>query len=196
MRIAIIASMLVWLTAPAAWPRDFQDFLQAGRDYYNHGKHDEAIKELQEAVRLQPNSSEAHLWLGRALGRKAEKSSRFRAAFIVGDVRRAFERAVQLDPSNVEARSDLLDFYLEAPGMFGGGVDKAKAQAEAIAQLNRAEGHSARARIAAKEKRYQDAEREYRLAAEANPQHAGYRRDLTEFRNKQMKESGVRSKPE
>ena len=88
---------------------------------------------------------------------------------------------MELDPRNVEARSDLLDFYLDAPGAFGGSLEKARKQAEAMAQLDRAEGHSGWARIALKEKRYRVAEREYRAAVEAAPAHAGYQRDLEKF---------------
>ncbi len=163
---------------------EFDRRLQTGETLYQHGKHDEAIKAFREAVRLQPNSAAAHLWLARALGRKAEKANPLRAAFLVGDVRKAFERAVELDPNYLEARSDLLEFYLEAPAMFGGGIDKARRQAEAIERLNKAEGHSARARIAQKEKRYDEAEREYRAAIESNPKHPGYRRDLESFLKK------------
>lgn len=155
--------------------------LETGRDLYDHGKYDEAIREFREAVNLDPKYSWGHLWLGRALGRKVEKINPVRAAFMVGDVRREFERAVELDPRNIEARSDLLQFYLDAPGIFGGGIDKARAQAAEMAKLDKAEGHSAYARIAEKEKRFDVAEQEYRAAIEANPKHPGYRRDLEMF---------------
>mgnify|MGYP001564492856 CR=1 FL=1 len=102
----------------------------------------------------------------------------------MGEVRREFERAVELDPNNLEARSDLLEFYLEAPRAFGGGLDKARQQADVIARLSKAEGHSARARIAMKEKRYDHAEREYRAAIHADPKHPGYQRDLDDFLKK------------
>ena len=48
-------------------------------------------------------------------------------------VRTEFERAVELDPKNSEARADLAEFYIEAPSIVGGGKDKARAQAEALA---------------------------------------------------------------
>ncbi len=189
--VLLALAALVSLTL-AAQPgdSDFQQRIAAGESWYKHDKHDEAIREFRAATRLQPNSSVAWMWLGRALGRKAEKVSPFRAAFMVGDVREAFEKAVRLDPANVDARSDLLDFYLEAPSMFGGGLDKARQQAEAIARLDPAEGHWARARIAEKEKRYPEAAREYRAATEARPQSEGYKKDLQKFLNKHPELSG------
>lgn len=66
---------------------------------------------------------------------------------MVGDVRREFEQAVALDAKNVEARSDLLQFYLGAPPSFGGGIDKTEAQADALAKLDPAMGQRARALI-------------------------------------------------
>ena len=175
--LLVLASLLL----ASAGEDEFQRHMAAGEEFYNNGDHNRAVKEFKKAVKLQPQSSMAHMWLGRALGRKAEKSNPLLAAFMVGGVRRGFERAVELDPRNVEARSDLLDFYLDAPGAFGGSLEKARKQAEAMAQLDRAEGHSGWARIALKEKRYRVAEREYRAAVEAAPAHAGYQRDLEKF---------------
>ena len=44
---------------------------------------------------------------------------------------RYFEKAVELDPKNLEAMNDLFEYYLEAPGFLGGGFDKAQALADA-----------------------------------------------------------------
>jgi tetratricopeptide (TPR) repeat protein len=52
--------------------------------------------------------------------------------------------------------------------MMGGGKDKARAQADQIAQKYPATAHWIRARIAEKEKNYADAEKEYKLAVDAS----------------------------
>jgi tetratricopeptide (TPR) repeat protein len=138
-----------WTASPS---NDFDRHLRTGQALFQQGKIDEAIAEFKSAVAAQPDSSIAHLWLGRALGRKIEKAGPLKAMRMVHDVRRAFEQAVTLDPNNVEARSDLLEFYLGAPRAFGGGIDKAKAQADAIAKLDPAMGRHARALIEEKTK--------------------------------------------
>jgi tetratricopeptide (TPR) repeat protein len=90
------------------------------------------------------------------------------AAGLAKKVRNEFERAVELDRKSWEARTDLAEFYLEAPGIVGGGKDKARAQADALASLNPAMAHYINGRIAEKNKDTATAEREYRAAIEAS----------------------------
>jgi tetratricopeptide (TPR) repeat protein len=152
----------------------------AGQIAFTQGNYDKAIHEFRKAIHDHPNSSEDWLWLARALGRKAENANPVRAAFMVGDIRRAFERSVELDPQNLEARADLMDFYLEAPAAFGGGVDKAREQADAIGRLNKGDGLLALSQIAEKEEKFALAERHLKAAAQLEPSPGRYR-ELGEF---------------
>jgi tetratricopeptide (TPR) repeat protein len=92
----------------------------------------------------------------------------FAAARLAGKVRNEFEAAVNLNPNNVDARSDLAEFYLEAPGIVGGGSDKAVQQANSLAKLNPARAHWVTARLAEKRKDFAAAEKEYRAAIDAS----------------------------
>ena len=83
-------------------------------------------------------------------------------------MRTEFETAVKLTPNNVDARSDLAEFYLEAPGIVGGGRDKAIQQISPLAQLDPARAHWITARIAEKKKDLATAEAEYRAAIDAS----------------------------
>jgi len=147
--LGIMMPMWAWAGKTAS---EFYQHLGAGARLYDAGQHDAAVREFKAAVALQPGDSTAHLWLARALGRKTETANALVAALEVSHVRKEFELAVALDPNNLEARSDLLEFYLEAPRLFGGGIEKAQAQAEAIAKLDPAEGQRARTHIAEKER--------------------------------------------
>ncbi len=138
------------------------------RAYFAVANWDRAISACERAVTLQPGSSEFHLWLGRTYGEKADASSFLTAAGLARKVHNEFERAVQLDPNSVPARTDLAEFYLEAPGIVGGGQDKARAQAESVAKLNPAKAHWIQGRIAEKNKDLAGAEKEYRAAIEAS----------------------------
>jgi tetratricopeptide (TPR) repeat protein len=149
-------------------PNDAVSYNLLCRAYFAVTNWDRAIAACEKAVSLEPDRSEYHLWLGRTYGEKADASNFFTAAGLAKKVRNEFERAVQLDPSNVAARTDLAEFYLEAPGIVGGGQDKARAQAETVAKLNPAKAHWIQGRIAEKNKDGATAEKEYRAAIEAS----------------------------
>jgi tetratricopeptide (TPR) repeat protein len=134
------------------------------RAYFSLGEWDSGISECERAVSLAPQNSQFHLWLGRAYGEKADKSAFVKAAILARKVRSQFEVAVQLNPKNVDARTDLAEFYLEAPGVVGGGRDKAEQQADSLAQIDPAAADWVKARIAEKAGDFAAAEREYRAA--------------------------------
>jgi len=138
------------------------------RAYFIIDEWDRGIKACERARSLDPQKSLYHLWLGRIYGEKADRAGFLSAAGLAKKVRVEFERAVELDPKNVEARVDLAEFYFSAPGIVGGGKDKARAQAEALAAFNPAVAHYVSGRIAESEKNTAAAEREYRAAIEAS----------------------------
>jgi len=138
------------------------------RAYFMLEEWDHGISACERAVNLAPRNSLYHLWLGRTYGEKADRAGFMSAAGLAKKVRGEFERAVDLDPKSWEARTDLAEFYLEAPGIVGGGKDKARAQADVLASLNPAMAHYMNGRIAEKNKDIATAEREYRAAIEAS----------------------------
>ena len=81
---------------------------------------------LEKAFNAQPSNADYALWLGRAYGRRAETSGPFTAPGFASKARQYFEKAARLNPRNLEALSDLFEYYLEAPGFLGGGMDKAQ----------------------------------------------------------------------
>src|SRR5882762_384997 len=145
-------------------PDDAASYNLLCRAYFAVSNWDRAASACEKAVALAPNNGEYHLWLGRTYGEKADASNFFTAAGLAKKVRTEFERAVALDPNNAAGRTDLAEFYLEAPGIVGGGQDKARAQAEALSKLNPAKAHWVNGRIAEKNKDTATAEREYRTA--------------------------------
>ena len=151
------------------------------RAFFELGKWDAAIKESERAVSLAPSNSSYHLWLGRAYGRKAEEVNPISAARLAGKMRTQFEKAVELNGDDVGARTDLAEFYLEAPMIVGGGNDKARKQAEDIARHDAATAHWIHARLAEKEKDFDAAEREYKTAIEQSGNRADNWLSLASF---------------
>lgn len=155
--------------------------LWLGKSYLKLRRWDDAIRELEEAAKAQPSNSMVHLWLGRAYGHKASHVTFFRAPGWARKALREFEAAVKLDPRNLDARFDLLEFYLEAPGFLGGGRDKAEAEAGQIAAVNPRYGCSARARLLQQEKNWDQARKELTRATVEFPKDPGAFTDLAEF---------------
>jgi len=166
-------------------PRDAQAFNLLSRSYFAMQKWNPAVEAGEKAVSIAPNNSDYHMWLGRAYAEKANHSSFVTAAQLTKKIRREFERAVELDASNVYARSDLAEFYLEAPAFMGGGASKARRQAEAIGQQDAAVGHWLQARIAEKEQRFDEAEQEYRNAIEASGNQGSFWLNLASYYRRQ-----------
>ena len=156
------------LKAVAANPRDAEARAYLGQVYSDDGHDpDAAAAALEEAVRLEPQRSLYHQWLGSAYGDQADKAGVFKGPGFAKKCRMEFEKAVALDPNDVEARDSLMQFYSQAPGIVGGGMDKARAQAAAITKLDPSRGFLAEASIAEREKDAEKAESFYRKALSA-----------------------------
>jgi tetratricopeptide (TPR) repeat protein len=119
------------------------------------------------AAAADPNDSDTQMWLGRAYGMKASKANALTAFSLARKVHNAFERAVQLNPANVHAMSDLGEYYVAAPAIVGGGLDKAQRLAQQLQPYSAARYHRLLAEIANKRKDTAAAEAEYRAAAAA-----------------------------
>ena len=133
-------------------------YYMLGRCYYELHDYNAAIAHSEQAIKIEPLSSVYHMWLGRAYGSKADKE---RSLFTARKVKSEFETAVRLNPGNLQARRDLMEFYLEAPWIVGGSKDLALAQVNAIAAQNQVEGHLARAEYWRDAKKLDLAEAEY-----------------------------------
>jgi len=162
-----IATLLL-LCAPVMVVRAQQDTTRArvqfeeGRAAMQARKFDEAATSFERAVELNPNRSEYHLWLGHAYTKQLASANFIRKGMIGRRIGPQYDKAVELDSSSIAAAEARVDFYLEAPGMVGGGVDKAKTEAARLTRLNAYAGGFARAKIADKEKLPEQTESEYR----------------------------------
>lgn len=151
------------------------------RSYYELRDYDHAVASAQRAVELAPGNSEYHLRLGRAYGAKAEHAGWFSGLSLAKKTRQEFEEAVRLDPSNLAAQRDLIEFYYRAPGIVGGGDDKALRQMEALATLDPVEGHVARGDYWVDKKKPEQAEAEFRQVLSARPKRVSPYLEVADF---------------
>ena len=171
--------------------KDAATFDLIGQNYFMLGEYKKATEIFEKAVILEPRNAEYVHWLGRTYGRRAETGSPFTAPGYASKARQMFEKAYTLDPTNQEAVNDLFDFYLQAPGFLGGGLNKAEALAKHIASLDAAEGLYAQAQLDDKRKEYDQAEQHLRRAADLAPRQVGRVLDVAKYLSKRgrIKES-------
>lgn len=148
-------------------PHDARAHLLLCRVYYAQDMSDPAVHECEQAVSDDPSDSDSQMWLGRAYGLRASQINMLSAFGVARKVHVAFEKAVQLDPANVQAMSDLGQFYITAPGIVGGGIDKAQSLVPRIMPRSAQKAHRLLAMIAKKRNDPATAETEFRNAIAA-----------------------------
>jgi tetratricopeptide (TPR) repeat protein len=161
-----------------ATPNDANAWVMLVRARLQARQAENAIAAGEKAIALGPRNAQAFYWLGNAYGSRIGEVGMLSKMTIASKLRDAFEQAVRLDPALIDARSSLIEFYLQAPAMIGGGVDKARAQATAIAKYDRARGLMAQARIAMYEEKPAEALKAYEQAYVLQPDSAQVRLSL------------------
>ena len=136
------------------------------RVYYAQDMADSAVSECEKAAANAPNDSDTQMWLGRAYGLKASHANPLVAFGYARKVAASFQRAVALDPNNFHAMNDLGEYYVSAPGIVGGGIDKAQDLALKMRLRFPAQSHRLSALIAEKRGDLTTAESEFKAAAD------------------------------
>ena len=155
--------------------------LLLAKSYLELQEHDAAIHSAEKAVALDPQSSTYHEWLGRAYGEKADHAGWFSAISLAKKTHKEFETAVDLDGRNFSARQALIEFDCSAPGMVGGGEDKAQPHIKELMQLDAAEGHYAAGNCRRQKKDFAVADEEFTKALESRPKSAELIYDIGDY---------------
>jgi tetratricopeptide (TPR) repeat protein len=150
-------------------PQNGEIQLLLTKSYLELQERDAAIASAEKAVAIDPKSSVYHEWLGRAYGEKADHASMFSAPGLARKTHREFEVAVQLDERNFSARQALIEFDCAAPGIVGGGEEKAKPEIQKLQSMDTSEWHYALGNCRRQKKDFADADVEFRLALESHP---------------------------
>ncbi len=167
--------------AAANDPQNGDVQLLLAKSYLELQQHDPAIKSAERAVAIDAQNSIYHEWLGRAYGEKAGHATWFSAISLAKKTRKEFETAVQLNTRNYSARQALIEFDCSAPGIVGGGEDKALPQIKQLAEMDAAEGHYAAGNCRRQKKEFAAAAEEFREAMESNPKSAELIYDIGDY---------------
>lgn len=168
MRIAfIVLSVLVTARPVVAKPADA--VVDQARSLLNSSQAEKAVELMEKAVAAKPDDAVRHFWLANAYGAVAQHAGMFKMMSLGSKVGDEFQKAVKLDPNFIDARFSAMEFYLVAPGVMGGGSDKAREQATEIRKRDALTGHRAFAAVAASAKDMNTARAEYAAAIRENP---------------------------
>jgi tetratricopeptide (TPR) repeat protein len=167
--------------ASAAEPQNSEIYLLLAKSYYEMQEYERASNSAEKAVAIDPKNSLNHEWLGRASGERADRAGWFSAISLAKKARREFATAVELDERNFSAMQALIEFDCTAPGLVGGGEDKAAKEIEKIAALDEAEGHYARGNCRRQKKDFAAADAEFTKALESNPASADLVYDIGDY---------------
>jgi tetratricopeptide (TPR) repeat protein len=149
--------------------KNAQALYYLGRIGVEQEDYETAEAHLEKACALSPDTHEYVLWLGKAYGSHGREANMITKGLLAPKIHKAFARAVELKPDDVDSRQDLVSFYIEAPSFLGGSFEKAREQAAAIDALDSAEGARAFARIARVENKPEDAFAALKKGSEAHP---------------------------
>ena len=135
----------------------------------------------EKAVALDGHVAKYHRQLAEVMGVEAQHAGPLKIVFLAHQFRGEIDTAISLDPSDIQAQRDLLEYYLVAPGIAGGDLQKAEGVAKHIGELDAAEGFLAQARVAAYRKNSRENEAMLRRATEAQPPSYRARVELAKF---------------
>jgi tetratricopeptide (TPR) repeat protein len=178
--------------AAISFPRDAAIEHLLARCYYEDEQFDRAIPHAERAVSLEPKNSAYHELLGRLFGEKADRCGWFCALSFAKKARKEFEAAVQLDERNFAAMQALIEFDCSAPGLAGGGEDKARPEIAKLSALDPAEGHYAAGNCRRQKKDNETADLEFRKALALHPKSADLVYDIGDHYMKHNQPDGLR----
>ena len=134
-------------------------------------KRTEALKRFEQAVELAPGNADYQYWFASASIERVDDVGMLSKMSLASDGRKALEKAISIESSFVAARVGLAQFYLAAPGIAGGSVEKARVQGDALVAIpekrGEYQGRMVLARIAAHEKDWAEMSRQFTLAETA-----------------------------
>lgn len=120
-------------------PKSALKLVYLGKIAFAQEQLEQAEEYFEDALKLDKTSSEAHYMLGSVSMQLAASASIFSAPGYASTAKESLAKAIELEPSHIEAMIALAQFYIYAPSIVGGDIDKAEALAMQLAKYSKLE---------------------------------------------------------
>lgn len=110
-------------------------------------KYLKAEKILEEVLKKVKNNPDFYYWYGASVGKRMVHENMFVKAREASKVKTALEKAIRLNEKHLGAQWGLMEYYLHAPVIAGGGKEKALKIAREIEKIDKKQGALAMQRI-------------------------------------------------
>ena len=92
----------------------------------------DAISLLEKAIELDPENASLHTRLAGAFVKRIDEVNFMMKGMIAGQMLKAYQTSVEVDPDHLEGYIGLCRYYLNAPPIAGGSADKAEIYAKEV----------------------------------------------------------------
>ncbi len=147
-------------------------------------KWDLAVNYYMTLKNLNPQSANFQYKYGGALAMVAKESYKLKAVTMIDEIESSFLKAIQIDPKHIDARWALVELYLQLPAIIGGSETKSNRYANELLRLSTVDGYLAKGHIAEYFSRYEEAEKQYKVAIAIGNSKATYQKLADLYRNK------------
>ena len=130
---------------------------------------DEAADQMERAVELNPNNADYQFALGGAYGEKAQNSGLIKKAILAPKIKKAFLRAVELNPKHIQARVALAQYYFMAPSIMGGDEEEGWKQLDEVMKMDEFQGRVLKMVFLERNKKNSEAEDEVKKLVSSRP---------------------------
>jgi len=149
-------------------PKDVNALWQMAQVKIAYKDFDGGLQLAEQAVALDDNNANAHCMVAEGVGNKIESAGIFSKMGMGKRIRNEAERAVALDPKNVQCLDTLIEFHLGAPGIVGGDKNKVPDLLQKMIAADPVQGHMKEVELALKDKQREKIEPAYKaILAEA-----------------------------
>lgn len=136
-------------------------------------KNKEAVELAEKATKADPTQAAYFAQLGLALSTRMGEVGFMQQAAMSGKLKKAFEKTLELEPTNISGLIGLARYYANAPEIAGGSLTKAAEFAERLKQVQPFLGELELGRIAERGEKFPEALAHYEAAVTLRPDHAG-----------------------